>query len=581
MPVPRDAAALEAKLDAAAAESERLAALKDEVGEAPIGSPSYHGGRRATREIGTIIPNNPESAKMAQRAAELDGLKNAEEVKFMEGMQAVLSTQYMNPAFMQYLRQEGKEGAVYPWLDMVLKNPSEFKYTNRNGEVWIQKREPDKNPNPPIRNDFLIVVKTGQISKVNDINLEVDGQMPWMSNPKYNENMANYQAAYATRRYDGIFGSSAYKELYNNPARHMEDYRKLKKEALQDMPPGMKEMFELHNRDFPKHLVGLINIRNLPWEMTNQYIIDLKTQLNLQGKDFEDMVIKGNLHIEVVPSLVRGVYELRTDKNKHNPLCVNEYGYIVIKQRDGTYKPDCRYMAMTSRQYYKDHPGARVDLDAIAGRDMDAMEVRINGPDLVAQKELEKINEKEARVNAMLDQLAKTNKKTPAEKTADFTQLKVVANAIMAGTYTDAAIADMDSKTETNGGVDVIRLGIEKVLRAHPDKYDVAAGVLGTDLNHLEELHNPNAPATTPTATPPATPTVKPTLSNLQLKGELDGIKTPDRMNEIFVSVAPPDKPVTINPKNQMNEQKSQLKKWLDKGDILPQRLQNAIEATR
>ncbi len=348
--------------------------------KAPKHPTPTHTEDRHTRTKTAPTPYYKKSAEIASERVKLAGQMNAIETKKMQGIHYALYKQYMNPAFMMHLRmttlpdKSALADTVFPLLDMVMKQPDQFDYRSKGGNIthivrrepYTKKAEKDKKNEIDIPKDFLVVMegKDGAISRVEGskkkANLMVNGKFPWISNEKFRKDMEIYQARWT---------NELVANLYDEDTATQKEWEKKFKNSFGKISGPIKDIYETMNIDFPKRFLGMIDSRKMRFELEDPQVMALRTHMLKQGKNYDDITKRGygpngKFQVAVLPDKQTGGYTIHTRTFQKNPIHVDKEGYILRPQADGRWKRDTRYEEKVRREYYRDpnHAKAKTDL---------------------------------------------------------------------------------------------------------------------------------------------------------------------------------------------------------------------------
>ncbi|MBN2306894.1 hypothetical protein JXD20_02815 [Candidatus Peregrinibacteria bacterium] len=388
-------AKLRAKVD-----SNKKRPRKQRGGETAKKHPTpVHTRRADTREMYQPPARYEKSVEIAQQTVKLKGKMSPFEVRLMQAVHTNLYEQYMNPAFMHYLEQRGLTGQVYPVLERVIAHPEHFEYRSLgNNTVHIVKRRPETEDNADIPKDFVIVLKTkaGSIAKVNKVSLETEeGGIEWQTNEEYNQQMEHYRKRFWSEynqklpneywELDArqVYSEEEATEVYNRMAELMlKPYEKISQE--------MQVIFEMENITFPNRLLALIDARELPFEMNDPRIVNLRERMTKQGKNYTEITQQrdaphNKLQVIVIQHPeVKGAYQifmkpdnLEDYNNEEYKISVSKEGYLLIQDESGKWEVDPAYDDIVWRNYYGENQEAQVALSEAEQKELKTDEERI------------------------------------------------------------------------------------------------------------------------------------------------------------------------------------------------------------
>jgi len=348
--------------------AEAIRKLHEEVASADFRGASRRSRRRRrthtedqiTRTMTPVRPSYRESAELAEQAINLEGELDAKETAGMQAANEKLYAQYMNPAFMQYLRnglEPAKKDIVDKAMRLVVERPSDFSYEPQADKtVHIVKRKPYNKDRKDIDNDFKIVMEPpGNAVEVNGIPLKVDGKVPWMEDSKFNKHAPTYFERW--RSEFAIFWRN-----YKDKPMTEQERQEMKDKAYKSISGPMKDIHMTMHVYFTRRLRALMEARQLKFELEDPQVKDFFHHQDAQGKTYEDITTNGygrngGLRLMVVANpKFPGIYEIYTRTFYENPMVVSYEGYIMRPTEDGRgWEPDIRYGEAVRREYYKKH----------------------------------------------------------------------------------------------------------------------------------------------------------------------------------------------------------------------------------
>lgn len=445
--------------------------------------PAYSTKRENIRTITPTIPNYRESVIKAEKLAMMKGYMHRDEVLQMQSAHEDLYVQYMNPDFMQYLRQlsevkdpesnkkvSGLNEKVYEAIDLVLKNPEHFEYLDKGNErIEIIKRRIPHKPRKPkkgaefskIPKDFLIVMETKErhITSVRSTGVNKQfkkgSDIPWLSNKEYNKKMplfrARWMASYKLHR------DEARKNLPLTQPKRNEAWRNTAINAFKDIKDtSMKDLFALDNIEFPKRFVAMVKARGLDFELTDPQFLDVVANQDDQGETYKEITEDGELYVVVTADPdIPGAYQIST---ADVTLRVDDAGFILRESPDdGKWRPDPRYHKAVLDKYYRDHPDAIIDLPKSEAKEVKGLGKKTSDIAESNKKQVE-IQKKREEVDEALNK-------------ADLETLKKVAKSM---TTNKAHHDNIDRIDDIKWFLD--RIG--PMLDADPSKVEVVAKIL-------------------------------------------------------------------------------------------------------
>lgn len=445
-----------------------LAKLRGEVEEKKGGGKApestHTDKRRHTRRIEPVEKRYDISKEEAEKIVKLKGTMESLEVKRMQASHEKIYEHYINPAFITYVEQIGKADEVFGALDMVMKHPYGLSYRSSNdNRVEIVKRSPYNDANKEIPNDFKIVLETsaGHITHVAGVDLKTkEGEIAWVESEKYTKDMRNYRERYMVEwgRYWVDSGVEA-------------------KDSFEGISDDMKRLHVLHNIEFPKRFVAMVQARGLDFELNDSRFKDIVDHQKKQGKTFDEITKEGygaggKLKLMVVadPKL-DGVYQIwtRTNSLRKEPVRVSKEGYMLQQDANGYWKPHPRYDQAVRYGYYAKNEAV---MDNLVAKEKAEVEGGMKAAEVEEKKReaAEKIRQRQEKVIAALDK-------------ADLAKLKETSNELLAVAGIDklkeVAIASWPEWKDTiekrkAGDEESMRKIIREQIEKEPDKFDEA-----------------------------------------------------------------------------------------------------------
>lgn len=480
----------------------------------PLSTPGYVSSseHRDTRELTPPPSYHPESGPRAERAIEMQNFLPPEDVKKLQQSQDHLYEHAMNPAFIQYVRATGNEGTVFAALDLLFKHPYDFEYiTKPNERVEIRKRRPLDKSSTEIDNAFLLVLETKE-GYITDVTLNAQksahlkqagsDEIPWVSNPQYNQSMPQYRERYKNerKRYENDRTAELLRKIPNfdklsppdQEAARRKAKKKAKKESWQYVSPEMQTVFELENIAFPKRFLAMIESRNLLLdggpppihEKDDPRIKDLTEQMSHQGATYQeitqDKANKWYVMVMADPEQ-EGVYMIATRSYyiegnplyDQEPLRVSKEGYVMRDNGDKAsprWTRDPRYVQNLRRRYYKENPEATKTLTPADVQELQAVDSGIQ----TKQGELTQVTENQKKKQEALDKRAKIDE---AFERADLNKLAQVAHAVSPTEFYPAIDKLVKKKDKKK-----LIIGIKRALNDDDDvgsRHNKAAELLG------------------------------------------------------------------------------------------------------
>lgn len=335
----------------------------------PATPSGYHTDRKDTRTVTKPDETHPESEEIARRPSTLEGKMDLDEIERMQSLHEEVYEQYVNPAFVQYLKQTGLSDKVYPSLDLLMRHPDDFDYIDKgNHRIEVVKRRPHNEARKHIPDKFLVVMEGAnkEVTKVNDTDLKMpNGNIPWQSNPAYNKQMHLYRtrfnSEYSRHRDSGWHAKLRNLNTLAEPQRTRE-WRNMLLGPYANVSEPIKAHYELENIDFPKRFVDLVEARNFAFEINDPRFQDVRRHEQLQGETYDEITRQGYgpngmLQVIVTPDPYNsGVYQIYTREMRAHPLRVNKKGFILTQQSDGRWAPDQHSHNGAKTKYFRDNP---------------------------------------------------------------------------------------------------------------------------------------------------------------------------------------------------------------------------------
>jgi hypothetical protein len=319
-----------------------------------------------TRELIPPKSDHPESVETAMNGLAMKKYMDPKEVVLMQAMHEEIYDQYINPAFIMYLKKTGLSDKVYPALNLLVAHPEAFEYLDKgNGRVEIKRRNLTDDP-IFVPDDFLVVIDgtNKEVTRVNGVDLaKPNGSISWMQNTEYSGRMKNYRDEFNSVHQRLLYGDR-YKKWERNGKQPAEEWKTIFADSFKGIPEDLKVIHVVDNIDFPRRLVDLVEARHLSFELSSPDYQNLKAQQQVQGKSFREITSEGfgeygKLHVSVFTDEQNpGVYALYTRSAIDAPVRVNTKGYMMVDAGGGKWVPDPRYNEALSRDYYARHPEA-------------------------------------------------------------------------------------------------------------------------------------------------------------------------------------------------------------------------------
>jgi len=316
-------------------------------------SSKYHTEREDTRTISEIEASHPGASETVDLALKAKGKMDPKEALLMQKTHEEVYEQYINPSFIQYLKQTGLSDTVFSQLDLLMRYPNDFEYLDKgNFEVEIIKRRPHTKERSHIPDTFRLVMATAEqeITRVGGLKLTKDnGTTPWQSNYDYNRRMTLYRERFKNEQHRNLYGPDfwqKYQALNQLPEiERIRAWKNMLDDSYVSVSGPIKALYELDNVDFPKRYVDLVQARHFDFEVNHPSFLNVKNHQRVQGKNYKEITSqRDKLQIVVIADPKHpGVYQIITRAAKDNPVRIDKRGYLLLPQEDGSYAPDPRY----------------------------------------------------------------------------------------------------------------------------------------------------------------------------------------------------------------------------------------------
>lgn len=482
-------------------------------------TPEHHSIRRDSRDdLEMERPENPATYEAIKRAEQLEGLMTREQLESMQNTHEVISSHYMDPAFM--LSIDALRGhpvldsdEVYTALNTILANPYAFDYSYNAGTqiTQVRKRAGTSFAEVP---DVSLTIKKGVIDEVDGKSLRgPNGNYPW-DGIDYQSRMQRYKD-----RFDYEWSQGVYPEFYAGPWRTIQDetarnqvYTEMQMEAFRRVSPQMQETYLHNNVTIPLRLIQLIEARHFDFETQNpefRALTSYKAHLEmLKGLSIEQAYERitqnrdQDLKLLVVshPS-IPDAYIIGMRDHPNDTLVVHKNGYLMYENASGIWVPYPQYGAKLTQDYFE------------ANRDRNAE--ALIGSDAMSQR-LQAAGTEVAEISAMASLREYARPVTEAVQNANWEQIKRLAYAV-GGPEQKAALDHYFRQWEPHKNkaevmAPVISAIREPILASMQSTVDVEgtkelineiAGVLGVTLT----AETPPPTTGTPTAETPEVPT--------------------------------------------------------------------------